>query len=84
MSKSEAVLRRELETPLLRADRILAPDLSKGGIGDGCVRISITDDVEGVEGIEAELEGLLFVNREALESGQVHIEVSRTAHRSIA
>src|SRR3984957_5886152 len=84
LPKSEAVLCRELQTPLLRSDRVLAPDLSKGGIGDRCVRIPVTDDVEGVESIEAELEGLLFVNGEALERGQVHVEVSGTTHRAIA
>src|SRR5277367_4583104 len=84
LPKLKAVLRRELQTPLLRPDRVLARDLPKGGIGDGCVWIPVTDNVEGVESIEAELECLLFEGGETLEGRQVHIEIPRTAHRAIA
>src|SRR5271170_2160696 len=84
LPKLKAVPRRELQTPLLRPDRVLTRDLAKGGIRDGCVWIPVTDDVEGVKSIEAELECLLSKSGETLEGRQVHIEVSRTAHRAIA
>jgi hypothetical protein len=54
----EPVVRRELQTPLLRANGRVG-DIAEITVGDSGIRVSVAGDVQSIESIEAEAERLL-------------------------
>ena len=70
--------------PLCRPNRPGGDNLAERGIGDVRIRISIADDIEGIERLEAETDRLLLVRLKVLKDGHIHVQVTRSAHSSIA
>jgi len=62
----ERVLQRKLQVALLRPC-VLERDITKRTVVDARIRIAVTDNVECVEGIEAEAQGVFSDNVEVLE-----------------
>src|SRR6202046_1514236 len=70
--------------PFLRSDwRSLAGNLAEGCVRHAGVRVSVAGNVQSVEGIEPETEGLLPEDNEVLECRHVNVQVSRTACAAI-
>ena len=76
------VLGGELQVTLGRP-RSLVRNIAVVAIGDSGIRIAVADDIECVEGIEAETDGVRFEEVEVLECGQVGVEVSWSAHSAV-
>src|SRR5450432_1264661 len=72
----EAILRRELKPPLRRTNRVLLGDLSEPAVCDTRIRIAVADDVESIERIEPEAEGLFPEGMELLERRHIHVKVA--------
>lgn len=78
----ESILQRELQVALLRS-RALKRNITKERIGDSCIRIAVTYNVESVEGVEAETNGLIADNAEVLERRQIVVEVTRASYGAV-
>ena len=70
--------------PLYRPNASVKSDFPKVGIGNSRIGIAVADDVEGIERVETESNGLLFVGLEILERGHIDVHVARPAHSPVA
>src|ERR1700761_2444736 len=83
----EPVVRRELQMPFYRSyglrnaiGRILIRDVAKiGSIVDVCIRVAIAGDIERIECVKAEADGLFAKCSKVLERRHVYIQISRAA-----
>jgi len=76
-------VRRKLQMPLRRPDRVLLRNLPKARALNTRARIAVAHNIERIESIEAEAHGMVAKEMEVLEDRHIHIMEARPTHRAI-